>query len=245
MKNFTYLRYKTLGSTNQKLYQLAKNNFPEFTVVSTEHQTSGKGQRGSTWESSANENLTFSFLLRFDDFPSHEAHLISIWVSIYLQKFLSDCHIESKIKWPNDIIIHQKKAGGILIENQIQGQKIQFAVVGIGLNVYQKNFQGLKKATSIQNEFPEFSKGLKNFEMNLINFLFENHKKLKPENKNNLYQSYNQQLLGFQKINTFEQNGVCFSGIIYGIDEHGRLLVKREKSEVIEIFDIKEISLIY
>lgn len=245
MNKIKFLRYRTLESTNQKLYQLANEGAADFSVVSTLNQTKGKGQRGTSWESTSGQNITLSFLLRFDQLEINDIFLISLWISVHLHKYLSICQIKSKIKWPNDIIINRKKVGGILIENKIIQKKIIFSVIGIGLNVYQENFYGLKKATSIKNEYPLFNIPLDKLDTDLIFFLYENKNLLSKNNWDDLLNYYYKNLLGYNKVSTFIYNGKQINGIIKGINREGKLKIKLENYNKIKNFDIKEISLLY
>ena len=133
--------YDTVDSTNTKIKELLYlEDIPEFTVVAALFQTTGKGQGGNSWESERGENLTFSVLLmpHFLE-PSQQFYLSKI-VSLAINDTLTSYRIKSKIKWPNDIYVGDKKIAGILIENSIIGSKLSESFVGIGLNVNQEVF---------------------------------------------------------------------------------------------------------
>ncbi|WP_234445753.1 biotin--[acetyl-CoA-carboxylase] ligase [Carboxylicivirga marina] len=137
-----FLVYPELQSTNTELKNLlAKNKLAEYSVIVTPHQTAGRGQVGNVWESELNKNLTFSLLLRPTFLAPHLQFYISKLVSMAIIETIKQiANIEAKIKWPNDIYINDKKAAGILIENSILGTKLDYSVVGIGLNVNQEIF---------------------------------------------------------------------------------------------------------
>ena len=125
---------------------------PEGTVIMAEHQYAGRGQQQNKWLSQPGKNLTFSILLKPTFINAvHQFDLtraISLGVHDALLPLLGD---GLKIKWPNDIYYNDKKLGGMLIENMVQGERINNSVVGIGLNVNQDDFpEGVSNATSVK-----------------------------------------------------------------------------------------------
>lgn len=114
-------------------------------------QLSGKGQRGKKWVAAAGESLLMSLILRPDlTLQQQTQFMTAVAVSIakVCEQHLTKVRVE--IKWPNDIIIADKKAGGILIENVIRGSSWEWSVIGIGLNIQQKTFpEDLPYATSL------------------------------------------------------------------------------------------------
>jgi len=128
-------------STNTALKnKLNLQKLPEFSMVITEHQTAGRGQLGNFWESEKSANLTFSLLLRPTFLEPHLQFYISKIISLAIVDTLHDHQIEAAIKWPNDIYINDNKAAGILIESSLTGSHMDSTVVGIGLNVNQREF---------------------------------------------------------------------------------------------------------
>ena len=130
-----------IESTNKYLAeQCAKGNIEEFHTVTTEFQTSGKGQRGNSWESEAGRNLLFSLVLYPTALEAKQQFYISMLVATSIVGALSDYTEGFTIKWPNDIYWHDKKIAGILIENILDGKYISQSIIGIGLNVNQTEF---------------------------------------------------------------------------------------------------------
>ncbi len=109
-----------------------------FTIY-TYDQTAGRGQTGNSWESEAGKNLLFSRLLRPDLAPA-DLFRITQYVSLVVAETLAQYTDSIRIKWPNDIYWHNKKLCGILIETGFAGNKINYAIVGIGINVNQREF---------------------------------------------------------------------------------------------------------
>ncbi len=109
-----------------------------FTVY-TFDQTAGRGQAGNSWESEAGKNLLFSRLIR-TDLPPQELFRITQYISLVIAEVLSQYTNGIRIKWPNDIYWYDKKICGILIETGFAGNKIDYAVAGVGINVNQALF---------------------------------------------------------------------------------------------------------
>ena len=136
------LRFPVLDSTNNYAMQLAGADMPAhgLTIVA-ERQTAGRGQRGATWQDAPGESVLMSIvtvpeLLLEQQFAFSAAVAVAIVNTV--TSFLPEANV--RIKWPNDIIVNDRKTGGILIENSIRGAQWLYAIVGIGLNVRQKSF---------------------------------------------------------------------------------------------------------
>ncbi|WP_430811504.1 MULTISPECIES: biotin--[acetyl-CoA-carboxylase] ligase [unclassified Carboxylicivirga] len=136
------MSYPQLASTNSELKRLlGTKKMAEYSLVITHHQTAGKGQAGNSWESAAHQNLTFSILLRPNFLAPHLQFYISKAVSLALVDTIRQtAQLDASIKWPNDIYVGDKKVCGILIENSIVGSRLDYCIVGIGLNVNQEQF---------------------------------------------------------------------------------------------------------
>ena len=148
------VRLAEVDSTNVYAAALIKTSPKIITdgmVIYTDNQTNGKGQRGSTWETTPNKNLTFSLVLK-PNLLVNEQFLLSKICALGILDFLTDLGIKNThIKWPNDIYVDNKKIAGMLLENTLKNSKIEFCVAGIGININQTVFnEHLQQATSLQ-----------------------------------------------------------------------------------------------
>ena len=149
---YQIIHFKEIDSTNSYLknsHRLLDN----FTFASTDYQSKGKGREDRVWESNSGENLMFSFLIKNEELMKLSAAL-SILTAVEVAKEVEKYDIDNvSIKWPNDILINDKKVCGILLEGQVP----EYLVVGVGLNVNQKEFpNGLRRpATSLSLETKE------------------------------------------------------------------------------------------
>ena len=130
-----------IDSTNNFLKELSRSeHLNEFTTVTTDHQTSGRGQRGNTWESAARKNLLFSFILHPHFLEARLQFYISQIISLAIKDCLEEYTSDISIKWPNDIYWKKKKICGILIEHALTGSNIEQSIIGVGLNINQQAF---------------------------------------------------------------------------------------------------------
>lgn len=144
--------FARLSSTNDYALQLlADQQILEGTVVSTDDQFQGKGQMGNTWTSQAGKNVTMSVIFRPHFLPIERQFYLNIAVSLAVRDVLEKMTNRTvQVKWSNDVLMAQKKVAGILIQNHLSGKKIQYSVVGIGVNVNQTAFPNeLEQASSL------------------------------------------------------------------------------------------------
>lgn len=132
---YNIISYEKLDSTNNRAKELALFE-NEGTVVNTKIQTQGRGRRGRTWVSSKGKSLAMSIILKPDILPSEVSKISLIGAAAVNLAFL-DLGIKSKIKWPNDIFINGKKVCGILSEINCGFDKVNYVIMGIGININQ------------------------------------------------------------------------------------------------------------
>lgn len=139
---FHKIHFPEISSTNSALKELSSSReLPDFTLLSADFQTQGRGQRGNFWEAENGKNLLFSLFVKFEFFKPAEQFLISQITALALQQAVSAfLNREILIKWPNDIYFQEKKLAGILIENSFSAEKIFSSIIGVGLNVNQEIF---------------------------------------------------------------------------------------------------------
>lgn len=146
------IHFNKLESTNDYLKQVG-NDVVEGTVAISEEQTKGKGRLGRVWESKVGDGIWMSIILKPDIMP-YKAPFITLIAGASVVKALNNLGVNAQIKWPNDVIINDKKVCGILTELSAEIERINYVVLGIGMNVKNKDFDSkLKnKATSLHKE---------------------------------------------------------------------------------------------
>jgi len=238
------IRLEYVDSTNEYCHKLLRDgNITEGTIVVAEEQTSGKGYGTNIWESEKGKNLTFSIVLFPEFLDASRQFMLTMAISLGITDVISLYDNTVSIKWPNDIMIGEKKAGGILIENVIQENKIISSVLGIGLNINQTGFDDfLPRAVSLKDIVGgDIDK--EEFLSLLCNAIDKRYILLKNDNEDIIRLEYTSSLYRFDMLSTFEDKTGKFMAKIIDIAVSGRLIVKKESGEIKE-YDFKEIIFI-
>ena len=252
MKNkYDIIWLDEVGSTNDAARR-GIDSFDNLSVLSALSQTAGRGQRGNTWCSDPGQNLTFSIILKYDQFPgggiqAFDQFAISEIASLSIIDLLAGYGIKAKIKWPNDIYVEDRKICGILIENSVRGEFLATSIIGIGLNINQRNFNVTEiRPTSVALETSReyiIADCLDDFMS-----LFRNYVSRYLHINGGLSKLRRLYLSQMWKLNERQEfvdlvSGDEFTGIIRGLSDIGLLLVENEKGELKE-FAFKEIRYI-
>lgn len=123
------------GSTQRTALQLAEDGAPQWTLVAAEHQTEGRGRLGRTWLDEPGGSLLFSIVLRPDLEPDRGGLLALLAGTSMVRACRDTANVEVACKWPNDLLLSERKVGGILAESVLEGEAFAFVVLGVGLNL--------------------------------------------------------------------------------------------------------------
>jgi BirA family biotin operon repressor/biotin-[acetyl-CoA-carboxylase] ligase len=242
---------ESCASTNVLAFEESlTDDYPEGFAWVAGHQTAGKGQRGNQWQAEPNQNLLVSYVLK----PSHEllpdqfflSKCVALGVVRGIQNW-SQTHvghpIPVSIKWPNDIYLDDFKLGGILIESNLQSGKWAFSIVGIGLNINQTLFEGLR-ATSLRQWAP--TQNLIDIP-NVFNFISsgieEYYEQFMQREFQLIDEHYHKNLFRLQEWHTFQDVSGHFLGKIIRVDAQGRIHIEFEGHT--KGYDIKELNFIF
>jgi len=213
------------ASTNSEAQTLlGQNRASEGCTIITDFQTSGRGQRGNTWEAAPGENLTLSVVWQPTFLAASQQFLLSQAVALGLHDWaqtLLGPDPKLKVKWPNDLYFGQQKLAGILIENALNGAKIQHSIVGIGININQQQF-GHGAATSFSLLTGRFY-SREELAARLLECLERRYLQLRAGQVGALRSAYLQALYRYQEEQPYEVAGRRVSGQIVGVEEDGRL----------------------
>lgn len=138
-------------STNKTLRECL-GSCDNLSVIAAREQTAGRGQGTHTWFSSKGLNLTFSMLYNPSDLLAADMILITCATTLGIRDYLLEKGVTARIKWPNDIWVDDRKICGILIENILDGPRIRHSIIGIGLNLNEKDWPAdLPNPVSLHN----------------------------------------------------------------------------------------------
>lgn len=217
------LKFSWLSSTNDYCWELLSDkSIPDGTVVWTPLQTQGKGQRGKLWLSEEGKSLPFSIIFK-PKVNVSEQFFLNKAVALGVCEGIASLGVESKIKWPNDIYIEDKKVAGILIENSLRGSLLQEVVVGVGVNLNQEEFakdllcavslkQALQQAFDLEFVLEEFCYYI---EKRYMQFKAGHFEKIDAE--------YHSLLYRYQQMQTFQVGNERFEAQILAVDKTGKI----------------------
>jgi BirA family biotin operon repressor/biotin-[acetyl-CoA-carboxylase] ligase len=244
-QNFVLL--KEVDSTNNFLKELVSNSKPviEGTVIMAENQYAGRGQQQNGWFAEPGKNLTFSILLKPHFLAVTEqfdlVRAVSMGVFDALEPLLG---ADLKIKWPNDIYYQDRKLGGMLIENMIQGGQIKNAIIGIGLNINQENFApGLANPVSVK-QILQKDYDLRRILSDICRHIEAWYLKLKAGKIADVRNSYLSRLYWLNEEKTFRIKNELITGTIINVCYNGLLVVQNNIGEELE-FSLKEIEFVH
>ena len=240
------IKLSAIDSTNDFLKTLSTNQELEnFTVVTAESQTKGKGQMGAVWITQEGKNLILSLFVKETILGIEGVFNLNVAVAVSIIQALETFDIpELSIKWPNDIMSYNFKIGGILIENNLKSDKSVHSVIGLGLNVNQNDFENLPKASSLalicKTDFDK-EKVLVAIVEKIKQNLSVMHSDL-----DTIWSSYTDLLFkrGVPMAFKNNQTNQNFMGIILGVSKQGKVQVQLEDDLIIE-YGIKEIQMLY
>jgi BirA family transcriptional regulator, biotin operon repressor / biotin---[acetyl-CoA-carboxylase] ligase len=237
---------QSVDSTNSYLSDAMRlQTLPEGAAVKSVSQKSGRGQAGARWSSDEGKNLLVSFVF----YPSFLApkqiydlnKTYALGVYDLIRNFFGE---EAKIKWPNDIYYREKKLGGLLVENSLTSTAVTSSIVGIGLNINQKEFpQNIPNPTSLALIKPGIYDVDEVF-YSLCSSIEQRYLQLKQNGVAEIEKEYGCALYRRDEWSWYEDKKGKFPGAIKGVDNHGRLLIEDEDGDI-RVYDLKEIKFVH
>ena len=226
---------RKMDSTNLWIKRLAKEGAPEGTLALAEYQSAGRGRLGRSWEVPEGTSVMMSILLR-PKFEPQFAPMLTLVMGMAVAKAVKDLGFDVSIKWPNDVVVSHKKICGILTEMGVLDGKIDYVVIGVGINVNIREFpeKMADKATSLYLE------GGREFDRSqvpgLVMEAFEKYYEefIKTCDLSGLKEEYESILANYdQPVRVLAKEP--YEGIARGITNGGELLVEKQDGTVVEV----------
>lgn len=228
----------TIDSTNLEAVRCAQGAWENGTLILTDMQTAGRGRRGRGWDSPGGVNIFFSLLLKPPISPD-KASMLTLVMALSVAKGVEEtAGTACAVKWPNDIVVNDKKVCGILTEMSVKPNEIQHVIIGVGINVNMADIpEELKnRATSLAIEagrtIPRnmlLTAVLSHFEKDYEAFL-------QTEDLSGMLEQYNGRLINRGRmVRVLDPQGE-FEGMAEGITPTGELLVRRADHTVETVY---------
>jgi BirA family transcriptional regulator, biotin operon repressor / biotin---[acetyl-CoA-carboxylase] ligase len=231
-----FIELQSVDSTNNYATALIHAGMAQHgTGVFAHEQNKGKGQRNKQWITQKSANIILSVVMEPLGLGLPQFFPFSMAMALGVHRFFSEAAGEGvTIKWPNDIMWRDRKAGGILIENNLQGHQWKFAVVGVGLNINQTDFGNLgSKAVSLkQLTGKDYDVVAMAKELSL--FLLASLDELKKDEAA-IMEQYHQQLYKINEPVTFKKGSRLFKATVKGVTRNGQLKVEYGAEELLDI----------
>ncbi len=218
--------FQTIDSTNNCGKVLASVGATEGVVVIAEEQTAGKGRLGRTWQANPGENLTFSLLLR-PRVSADALNLLPLYIAVAVAEAIERVSpLKVECKWPNDLLVNNKKIGGILIEGSVKENIVEHVVIGLGINVNQTQFSGdfKTKATSLRLESRQEVDRTKLFR-EIISLLETQYKGYAKTAFRSVIPLWEKRSTMLNKSILVSQSGNVYSGTVKGLSPEGGLVL--------------------
>ncbi len=229
--------YREVESTNDVAFDLAKKDATEGTVVVADAQTKGRGRLQRKWISPPGFNLYMSIIFR-PSIPSKDASIMTLVSAIALFEAVNSYGIKCRIKWPNDLLIGRRKVAGVLTEMEPDGDRVQFVLVGLGINLnmtrtMMNDFMGevSEIATSVMEVLAQEVDRAK-FAANVINLLEMWYDVLNIKGKSAIISEWKKRWGDLNKRVRVRIDRHLIEGIAYDLDDDGFLLVRKDSGEV-------------
>jgi BirA family transcriptional regulator, biotin operon repressor / biotin---[acetyl-CoA-carboxylase] ligase len=215
------------STNNYAMAMIQKGDRSAIKPVLALEQTHGKGRRGKHWKSNKGANIMLSIPVQMQWLAVSQQFQLSVAVALACHDLFSKYILANIfIKWPNDLFINDRKAGGILIENIIKGTLWQWTIIGIGLNINQEEFEEFNlKATSLKLETG------KNFDVlnlaeELVSLLLKKIEDIKSGDFETMLEEYNRHLFARNKTVRLKKGSIVFQTTILGVSTSGQLITK-------------------
>lgn len=190
------------------------------------HQNDGRGQRGNTWKAAPGLNLTMSMVVIPSMLGLQQQFYLSAAVALACADFFTTHALyDTCIKWPNDIYWRDRKAGGILIENVLQGSDWKYSIVGVGLNINETDFDAAIKNPVSLKQVTGKSFDLLTCAYELCACMEERWQQLVSQSFTTIMQEYNERLYKRNEVVGFKKESATLQARVLGVNEQGELLL--------------------
>ena len=221
---------ESVESTNEYAKEIAQQGAEHGTLILAQEQTKGKGRRGRTWMSPKGDNIYMSILLRPQIEPDHASMLTLVAAMAVAKGIREVSSLKTQIKWPNDIVVQGKKVCGILTEMSAEVGRVHYVVIGIGINVHNRDFPQEIRATATSLDLQAGTRQNRTELIEAVWKAFETYYEdyCKTQDMSVLQEEYNRHLANCNQEVKVLDGEHSYMGVAKGITKKGELQVETE-----------------
>jgi BirA family transcriptional regulator, biotin operon repressor / biotin---[acetyl-CoA-carboxylase] ligase len=228
--------FDKIGSTNDEALAWASQNVPDFSLIIADEQTSGRGRVDRRWFTPPHSALAMSLILRPTDVERAHPSRTTGLLALSLAESLLRLGLSPQIKWPNDVLLRERKVAGILVESSWIGERLDALILGLGVNVRDASIppadQLLFPATSIENEL-----GHPIERVNLLREILTKVLEWRPRLETDAFLEAWEERLAFrgQQVQVEARSGNPLIGQILGLEADGSLCLRNEYGKTVTV----------
>lgn len=240
--NLGGLRYfDSIGSTNDNALAWAAEGARDLSIVIADEQTQGRGRLNRKWFTPKGSGLAFSLILRSSALSPHLSRIVGV-AALSITESFSGLDLDPRIKWPNDILLNDKKTAGILVETVWSGDDIDSLVIGMGINVYKASVPPAEliqfPATSIEDVLEKKPPSREKILLNVLNAFVYWRERIGTDELINAWE----RILAFrgEQVQVHTAGEIPITGELLGLESDGSLRLSdvHDKSVIIRFGDV-------
>ena len=231
MKEVKFIHFEEIDSTNSYARREASRLWSEspdsrIFVVTAEEQTSGRGQRGTVWQSCKGMNLLMTIAVRPHSLAIDSCYALSVAAALALKESMQTFGLTTTLKWPNDLYCNGRKLAGILLESDWEGDKVAQAFIGIGLNINQTLFDEMSRRPTSMSLVCGKNFNIEEVKDSIVAKFIEYYTRITQGEQKALFEEYEKSLMGYNTPLLYRDANGEFSATVHGVLNDGRIVLK-------------------
>ena len=218
-----------------------ENSDCEIIAMTADRQTSGRGQRGTVWQSADRKNLLMTIIVRPTALDVSSYYALSVATALALIESMQTFGLTTTLKWPNDLYCNNCKLAGTLLETDCEGTNVTQAFIGIGLNINQAQFEKMsRRPTSMTIETGKIF-NIDEIMHTILTKFIEKYTTITHCNLSTLFNEYEKSLIGYSVPLLYRDANGEFTATINGVQHNGRILLKCADGDI-RTYSFKEVE---
>ena len=198
----------------------------EALVVTAEEQSSGRGQRGTVWQSSKGKNLLMTIVVRPKGLAMESCYALSVASALALKESMQAFGLATTLKWPNDLYCNNCKLAGILLESDCERTNVTQAFIGIGLNINQSEFYKMERRPTSMSIVGGREFNVRKVMHTIVNKFIEKYRKIANGELSRLFDEYEKSLMGYSSPLLYRDVQGEFTACVKGVERDGRIVLE-------------------